>query len=346
VKEVDILRIAVDAMGGDHAPGEIVKGAVEAAKKGLYRIVLVGRQDLLERELARYSPVDSIEIAHAPEMVTMDEQPALALRRKRGTSIAVATELVKNRKADALVSAGSTGAQMAAALLILGRVKGIYRPAIMTLFPTLKKPTVLLDVGANTDTEPVNLYQFALMGSIYARQILKRVNPSVGLLNIGTEATKGNSLTKETFQVLSGADINFYGNVEARDLPQGVVDVAVCDGFVGNMVIKLAEGLAGTIFQMVKEEIRQSWRAKMGAALLVPTLKGLVRKMDYAEYGGAPLLGVKGVSIICHGSSKARAIENAIQLAAQCAENHFVEQIEKNIQDMDKGDISHEGRED
>jgi glycerol-3-phosphate acyltransferase PlsX len=235
---------------------------------------------------------------------------------------------------------------MAAALLILGRVKGIYRPAIMTLFPTLREPTVLLDAGANTDTEPINLYQFALMGSIYARQILKREKPTVGLLNIGTEATKGNSLTKETFQVLSSSDVNFYGNMEPRDLPKGMVDVAVCDGFVGNMVIKLAEGLAGTIFQMVKDEVRQSWRAKIGAALLAPSIRGLAKKMDYAEYGGAPLLGVKGTSIICHGSSKARAIENAIGVAAQCAESHFVEQIENTIKDTYKGDIPDGKKED
>ncbi|NLL18120.1 MAG: phosphate acyltransferase PlsX [Clostridia bacterium] len=332
------MRIAVDAMGGDYAPTEIVQGAVEAARTQEYEILLVGQEDVLATELAKYSKVDNLRIVHAPEVIAMDEPPALALRRKKGTSIAVATELVKHGEAEALVSAGSTGAQMAAALFILGRVKGILRPAITTLFPTVSKPTVLLDVGANTDVGAEHLLQFALMGSIYAEQILGRRNPKVGLLNIGTEPNKGNDATKEAYQVLSDAKLNFVGNVEARELPQGVVDVLVCDGFVGNVVIKLAEGLGSTIFQLLKEELTSSFRTKLGAALAAPGFRNLKTMMDYAEYGGAPLLGVKGTSIICHGSSKARAIVNAIKVAADCTEQNMIGLIESSIASSVKGD--------
>jgi glycerol-3-phosphate acyltransferase PlsX len=332
------LRIAVDAMGGDYAPLEIVQGAVEAARTQKHEILLVGQENVLTTELAKYGKVDNLKIVHAPEIIAMDEPPALALRRKKGTSIAVATELVKHGEAEALVSAGSTGAQMAAALFILGRIKGILRPAITTLFPTVSKPTVLLDVGANTDVGPDHLLQFAVMGSIYAEQILGRNNPTVGLLNIGTEPNKGNDAAKEAYQVLSDAKLNFVGNVEARELPQGVVDVLVCDGFVGNVVIKLAEGLGSTIFQLLKEELTSSFRTKLGAALAAPGFRNLKAMMDYAEYGGAPLLGVKGTSIICHGSSKARAIVNAIKVAADCTEQNMIGLIESSIASSVKGD--------
>ncbi|HHY61256.1 MAG TPA: phosphate acyltransferase PlsX [Clostridia bacterium] len=335
------MRIAVDAMGGDYAPLEIVKGAVAAAQT--YpdtTIILVGREEEVARELAQYPRLPNIEVVHAPDVVAMDEQPALALRRKKGTtSIGVATELVKQGEAEALVSAGSTGAQMAAALLILGRIRGIQRPAITTLYPSLNKPTVLLDVGANTDVEAETLLQFAVMGSIYAEKILGRPNPSVGLLNIGTEPNKGNDQAKAAFNLLSQSFLNFAGNVEARDLPQGVVDVLVCDGFVGNVVLKLSEGLATTIFQLLKQELTAGLRAKMGAALVAPGLKKLKNMLDYAEYGGAPLLGVKGVSIICHGSSKARAITNAIKVAKDCVAIRMVEQIEASVARIGKGEV-------
>ncbi|HHW07985.1 MAG TPA: phosphate acyltransferase PlsX [Clostridia bacterium] len=334
------MRIAVDAMGGDHAPLEIVQGAVAAAQRySDCTVILVGREEVVAEELAKYPQLPNIRIVHAPDLVAMDEQPAIALRRKKGTtSIGVATELVKQGEADALVSAGSTGAQMAAALLILGRIKGIQRPAITTLFPSLNKPTVLLDVGANTNVEAEHLLQFAVMGSIYAEKILGRQNPSVGLLNIGTEPNKGNDQVKEAFTLLSRSFLNFAGNVEARDLPQGVVDVLVCDGFVGNVVLKLSEGLGTTIFQLLKEELTANLRTKLGAALVAPGLKRLRNMMDYAEYGGAPLLGVKGVSIICHGSSKARAITNAIRVAMDCVQIRMVEQIEASVARIGKGE--------
>ena len=325
------MRIALDGMGGDNAPGEIVKGAVEAVKINKYDILLVGQEEKLKEELAKYPKTEGISIVHAPEVVEMHEAPALALRKKKGTSIGIASELVKSGEADALVSAGSTGAQLAAALLIIGRIKGIQRPGIITLFPGLNKPTVLLDVGANTDVSPENIFQFAMMGSIYAEQILIRQNPTIGLLNNGTEANKGNDLTKASYKLLSESGLNFIGNVEARDLPRGVADVLVCDGFVGNMILKLAEGLGNTIFQLLKKEIEGSLRMKMGGLLLKPGLLNIKSMMDYSEYGGAPLLGVKGVSIICHGSSNAYAIANAIKVAAQCVEQEVVGRIEKQV---------------
>lgn len=332
------MRIAVDAMGGDHAPAEIVKGAVEAAQLHQYEIFLVGQEDVLANELAKYSKTDKIKLIHAPEVVAMDEPPALAIRRKKGTSIAVATELVKTGEASALVSAGSTGAQMAAALLILGRIKGILRPAITTLFPTVTKHSILLDVGANTDVGPEHLLQFAVMGSIYAEKILGRDNPKVGLLNIGTEPNKGNDAAKAAYQLLKESQLNFVGNVEGRDLPQGAADVVVCDGFVGNIALKLAEGLAGAVFQLLKEEMTRTFKTKLGAFLVAPGLKNIKGLIDYAEYGGAPLLGVKGISIICHGSYKSRAITNAIKVAADCAEQNMLQLIEMSIANNVKGD--------
>lgn len=325
-------------MGGDYAPTETVKGALEAAQNIDCEILLVGQEEVLVNELAKHGEVPNITTVHAPEFITMDEPPALALRRKKGTSIGIATELVKNGQAHGLVSAGSTGAQMAAALLILGRIQGVIRPAITTLFPTLDKPTVLLDVGANTDVNEEQLLQFALMGSIYAEQILGRVKPSTGLLNIGTEPNKGNDVSKAAYQVLSQSNLNFIGNIEARDLPRGVVDVLVCDGFVGNIVLKLAEGLSSTLFQLLREELTGSFRRKIGAQLIKPGLKGLASMLDYSEYGGAPLLGVKGNSIICHGSSKAKAIANAIQVAVDCAQLDIVKNIETGLVGISKGE--------
>ncbi|MFA5537324.1 MAG: phosphate acyltransferase PlsX [Bacillota bacterium] len=326
------MRIALDAMGGDNAPEEIVKGAVEAVKVNNYDILLVGKREVLEAELGKHQKTERITIIHAPEVVEMSEAPALALRRKKGTSIGIASELVKKGEADALVSAGSTGAQLAAALLIIGRIKGIQRPGIITLFPGLNKPTVLLDVGANTDVSPENLFQFAVMGGIYAEKILARQNPTIGLLNNGTEENKGNDLTKASYKLFRESNLNFIGNIEARDLPKGVADVLVCDGFVGNMILKMAEGLGNTIFQLLKKEVESSFKAKIGGLLLKPGLKNIKAMMDYTEYGGAPLLGVKGISIICHGSSNAYAIANAIKMAALCVEQEVVGQIEKWIQ--------------
>ncbi|MDN5344315.1 MAG: phosphate acyltransferase [Clostridia bacterium] len=318
------MRIAVDAMGGDHAPREIVRGAVEAAREKIADIILVGDKRSLEPELVPLQPPATLEIVHTEQVIEMDEQPALALRRKREASIIVATRLVKEGRAAAVVSAGSTGAQMAAALLFLGRSGKIQRPAIATIMPTLKGPKLLLDAGANVDCRPEHLYEFALMGNLYAARVMGISKPRVALLNIGTEACKGNEQTLGAYSLLKEAELNFIGNIEGRDILAGEADVIVCDGFVGNALLKFGEGMAQALFTMIGQEIKKTLRAQLGAALVLPALKGLKKQVDYTEYGGAPLLGVQGISIICHGSSNARAIKNAIKVASRCAEQGLV----------------------
>ena len=261
----------------------------------------------------------------------MDEHPANAVRKKKDATIVVATRLVKQGEADALVSAGSTGAQMAAALLGLGRIKGIERPAIATVLPTVEGGKLILDVGANLDATPEQLCQYALMGSIYAERILGISNPRVGLLNVGSEEGKGNELTQKTFPLLKEAAINFIGNIEGRDIPYGRADVIVCEGFVGNVLLKWGEGLAGVFVQVIKEKITSNMIRKLGALAVKPGLKEFAQMMDYAEYGGAPLLGVNGISIICHGSSKTKAIFNAIRVARECVQTQFIEQIREEL---------------
>jgi len=328
------MRIAIDAMGGDYAPREIIKGALEALTlHNSIEIILVG----IEEEIKKYLPADldakRVSIVPCSEVIGMDEHPATAYRRKKDASITVATRLVKEGKAEAVVSAGSTGAQMVAALFGLGRIAGVDRPAIGTVLPTLQGPKLLLDAGANADCKPDNLVQFARMGQVYARQILGVVVPKVALISNGEEPTKGNELTIKAHELLKeSSGINFIGNIEGRDVLGGKSDVMVCDGFVGNTILKVTEGTAGAIFTLLKEEISKSTRAKLGAALMMPALKGLKDRMDYSEYGGAPLLGVKGVSIICHGSSKAPAIKNAVRAAKNCVENDFVGSIAQSIE--------------
>lgn len=331
--------IALDAMGGDYAPREIVRGAIEAAIEREVKILLVGKPQEIEKEmeiafLEAYSPSvlrGELEIVPAAEVIAMDEEPARALRRKKEASIAVATRLVKEGVAQAVVSAGSTGAQMAAAVLILGRIAGVERPAIATVIPSPRGPRVLLDSGANVDCRPVHLEQFARMGSVFAAQFLGQRSPRVGLLNIGEEESKGNELTQQAYQLLKNAPLDFVGNIEGREVFTGEADVIVCDGFVGNVVLKLTEGLARMMMDMLREELLGSLRTKVGAWLAMPGFKTLRQKMDYAEYGGAPLLGVKGISIICHGSSKARAIRSAIRVAVESIENNLVERLENSL---------------
>lgn len=321
------MKIAVDAMGGDYAPGAIVRGALTAAQEGIADIILVGDALAIEKELKNWASQVNVEIIHTDQVIAMDEQPALALRRKREASIVLATRLVKEGRAQAVVSAGSTGAQMAAALLILGRSGNIQRPAIATLLPTLEGAKLLLDAGANVDCRPENLYEFAQMGSLYASKILGIPNPRVGLINIGTEPNKGNELTLNTYDLLKSSSLNFVGNVESRDLPRGVADVYVCDGFTGNILLKFGEGLAQAIFAKIQGEVKRSFTARLGAALMLPALRRLKQEVDYAEYGGAPLLGVQGISIICHGSSDERAIKNAIKVAVRCVQEKLVENL-------------------
>lgn len=326
------MKIVVDAMGGDYAPIEIVKGAVDAAKEFGIEIILVGDELKINNELANYDTAKlSISVVHANEVIEMGEAPAVALRKKKDSSLVVGARLVKEGQGDAIVSAGNTGAAMGAALLGFGRIKGIHRPAIASVIPTIKGITLLLDVGANAECDPQNLLQFAVMGSIYSSKILGAKRPKVGLLNIGEEETKGNPVYIEAFKILKDSNLNFIGNVEGRDITGGVADVIVCDGFVGNVVLKFGEGLARDLMSMIKEELKQNVFVKIGAALVFSQAKGLKRRLDYAEYGGAPLLGVNGVCIIGHGSSDARAVKNAIRVAAECVSINVVKCIKESI---------------
>lgn len=332
------MKVAVDAMGGDYAPDEIVLGALQAAKEykdaGI-EIVLVGDLAQITQALDRHGnwKAANITVHHASEVIDMHDSPGAAVRKKKDASVVVATGLVKQGLCDVVISAGSTGAAVAAALFGLGRIKGIERPAIATPIPNLTGTTVLLDSGANVDSKPKQLVQNAIMGAIYAEYVLNIPRPRVGLLNIGEEESKGNEQALSTFPLLQQlSTVNFIGNVEGRDIPKGTVDVVVCDGFVGNIVLKFGEGLASAILQLVKEAVKNSgfW-AKMASMLILPALKGLKKKLDYAEHGGAPLLGVNGGFIICHGSSRAKAIKNAIRVAKEFTEQEVVAHIRENI---------------
>jgi len=333
------VRIAVDAMGGDFAPGEIVKGAVQAVAEYGVAVILVGDEKQVFAEMGKHGAGDLVRVVHAPEVVEMRDHPAVAVRRKKNSSIVRATQLVKEGEADAVVSAGSTGASMASALLSLGRIKGIDRPAIAIVLPSESGFTVLLDIGANVDCKPHNLLQFGIMGYLYSRKILGVANPRVGLLSNGEEETKGNEVTLAAFPLLHNAGINFIGNVEGRDIYRGTADVLVCDGFIGNIVLKAGEGLAESLFKIMKEEIAKSTLAKMNSEMVEVTLKGVQKRIEYTEYGGAPLLGVNGVSVICHGMSTAKAIKNAIRVAKESVENHLVDAIRESIVIAEKKEV-------
>lgn len=326
------MRVALDAMGGDKAPAEIVKGALQAVNlyPEIEKIFLVGKEEEIKKYLN--GNTEKIEIIDAREVIEMDDHPALAYRKKKDASMTVATRLVKEGRADAIISAGNTGGQMTSSLFVLGRIKGISRPAIATPLPAMKGITLLLDSGANADCTVENLQQFALMGSIYAKKVLKKDNPKVSLVNIGSERTKGNELSIKAYEELEKMDnINFIGNIEGREIPQGKADVIVADGFVGNVVLKLIEGMGKTFVSIIKEEVSKSFISKLGAFLMKDALLGLKKKMDYAEIGGAPLLGVDGISIICHGSSDSKAIHNAIRVAIECKKEDYVQEIKNNL---------------
>lgn len=328
------MKIAVDAMGSDYAPEQIVLGAIEAAKEYQCEIILVGDQEQIEKVLHKNDINGlNITIRHASEVIGMHEHPGAAVRKKKDSSVVVAARLVKEKECVAAISAGSTGAGVAAALFGLGRIKGIDRPTIATPMPNINGTTVLLDSGANVDSKPRHLLQSAIMGSLYAEYVLGIKTPRVGLLNIGEEETKGNEQALATYPLLRQLKtINFIGNAEGRDIPRGTVDVVVCDGFVGNVVLKFGEGLAGAILQLIKDTIKDSGLiTKLASLMVLPALKTLKKKIDYAEYGGAPLLGVDGCFIICHGSSKAKAIKNAIRVAIEFTDNKVVEHIRENI---------------
>ncbi len=334
------MYIALDAMGGDNAPLNNIKGAIlflKSCNRQDVGIYLVGPQDILEKELEKLGATDlPIEIVHAEDVVSMDEPPSNVIRRKKNSSMYVAAKLVREGKAQAFVSAGNTGAAMAVSKFIVGAAPGIERPGIAVAFPTKAgKPTILIDVGANVDCRPRHLVYFAVMGHTYAKEILKFTdNPKVGILSIGEEEGKGNELVKDTYPLLKMTKLNFVGNAEGRDIFTGEFDVIVCDGFVGNVVLKTSESLGMVILDMIKEEVKKSFLTMLGAMLMMPALKRFKKKADYAEYGGAPLLGTKGACIITHGRADAKAIKNSLKVALDFVETNFNEKLQKNINQL------------
>jgi glycerol-3-phosphate acyltransferase PlsX len=328
------MRIALDAMGGDYGTAVNIEGAIETVNDfDDIDIILVGDESSILRELdtKRFSP-NLISIKHASQVVRMDESPAVAIRKKKDSSIRRAVELVKNDGADAFVSAGHSGVVMATALILLGTSNFVDRPAIATIMPSLKLPFVLIDAGANLYCKPKNLFQFALMGSIYCRALMGRPDPKVALISTGEEDTKGNELTKEAFKLLKEADINFMGNIDGKDIFTGNADVIVCDGFTGNVVLKTSEGLAEVLMKMLKREVLNLTAGRIGYLLMKPALRNFKKKTDYDEYGGAPLLGINGTCIISHGRSSAKAIKNALRVASDFAENKVYEIISSAIE--------------
>jgi glycerol-3-phosphate acyltransferase PlsX len=310
------MRIAVDAMGGDYGPKVVVEGAVAAAREFGATVVLVGDRAAIEREVTRLGAQSlPLDVRHASQVVGMGESPSQALRRKRDSSLRVAAQLVKDGEAAAFVSAGNTGAAMAIAMFVIGVLSGVDRPAIATVLPNRRRFTVLLDVGANVDPKSWHLLQFAVMGHVYARDILGLDNPRVGLLSVGEEEGKGNELVKEAYDQLKDSSLNFVGNVEGRDIYNGRCDVVVTDGFTGNVALKISESLVETLGLMLAEELARDVRSKMGAALALPAFHRFKRRVDYTELGGAPLLGIDGAAIVCHGASPVKAIKNAVRVA-------------------------------
>ena len=307
-------------MGGDHGPAVVVEGAATAVREFGASAILVGDRDAIEREIARLDAGKlDIEIRHASQVVGMAETPSVALRRKRDSSLRIAAELVRDGHASAFISAGNTGAAMAIAMFVIGVLRGIDRPAIAAVLPSLKRYTVLLDVGANVAPKPWHLFQYALMGHVYARGILGVERPRVGLLSVGEEEGKGNDLTKEAYDQLKESSLNFVGNVEGRDIYNGSCDVVVTDGFTGNVALKISESLAEMLGAMIKEELMRDLRSKLGASLAIPAFERFKRRVDYTEMGGAPLLGIDGAAIVCHGASPVKAIKNAVRIAGEWA---------------------------
>lgn len=328
----DTMRIALDAMGGDHAPGVVVEGAILAAREYGVEIALVGPEDTVSAELARHEHSGlNISVVHAEEVVGMEEHAVAALRQKRRSSIAVGVSMVREGQADAFVSAGNSGAVLAGAMFGLGRIAGIERPAFGTVFPTSTGRCFVLDVGANADCKPEYLAQFAQMGATYAERVLGVPSPRVGLLSNGEEETKGNALVQAAFPLLKAAGLNFVGNIDGKDIPAGAADVVVCDGFSGNLVIKMSEGVASTLFDVLRSEMTSGTLSKLAALALKPAFRRVKRRMDYVEYGGAPVLGVKGVAIIAHGRSNAEAIKNAVRVARQSVSQGLVEAIRASV---------------
>ncbi|MBL8179002.1 MAG: phosphate acyltransferase PlsX [Bryobacterales bacterium] len=329
-----MITIAVDAMGGDHAPSAEVDGAIHAVKHYPVKVILVGKEDIVSAELKKHSGWANlpIEIRHASEVITMEDSAAKAVRSKKDSSIRVACRLVREGLAHGVVSAGNTGAVMATAKMVQGMVPGVERPALASVFPTVKgTPAVMVDVGANVDSSPNMLAQFAIMGEIYSRVIFKTHNPKVGILSIGEEEHKGNDLTRAATPILKKLPINFVGNVEGRDVYTGTVDVIVCDGFIGNVVLKVSEGLVEAIKHMLQDSLKATITRQIGYVLSREAFTDFKKRVDYSEYGGVPLLGVRGVCIICHGRSNANAMKNAIRVASEFAGSGINQRIENEL---------------
>ncbi len=332
------MKIAIDGMGGDHAPFEIVKGCVQASEKIEHEIYIIGREDEIENELKKYTyNKEQIKVVHAADVITMEDAPVKAVRTKTDSSLVKGLNMVKNGEADLLISAGNSGAIMAGGLFILGRIPGIDRPAIATTYPILGRGmSLMVDSGANAECKPTNLLEFATMGSIYMERVFGIAKPKVGLVNIGTEESKGTTVLKGAHELLSKSRLNFIGNVEARQVPDGICDVIVCDGFVGNVILKLTEGLAWSILQLIKKKFTQGFLPKMGALLLSNKIKEMKQEFDYSEYGGAPILGVKGVLLKIHGSSNANAVKNAIIKGIPYVENKVIEVIQDSVLELEE----------
>lgn len=337
------MRIIVDGMGGDNAPIEIVKGAMAAAPLMEHEVVLIGDRELLEQELLsqgyKGDPQQGrISVVHASEIITNENSPVRAVRTKKDSSLVKGIQMVKEGEGDLFISAGNTGALMAGSLFTLGRIPGIDRPAIASIYPIMtKEPSIIVDAGANSECKPNNLLEFGIMGSIYMDRVLGRAHPRVGLVNIGAEENKGSTLTKAAHEMLEKSDlIHFVGNVEARDVPDGACDVIVCDGFVGNVILKLTEGFALSVLKLLRQKFTDGARAKAGALFLKPKMGELKGEFDYSEYGGAPILGVRGTVVKMHGASNANAVKNTILKGVPFAENHVVETIENAVLEIEE----------
>lgn len=330
----EITTVVLDAMGGDHAPGEMVKGAINAVNmRDDIKVILVGQEDVIKEEIGKYQyPEDKIGIVHAEEVIETAEPPVNAIRKKKNSSIVVGMNMVKNKEADAFVSAGSSGAILVGGQVIVGRIRGIERPPLAPIIPTESGVSLLIDCGANVDARPSHLVQFAKMGSIYMEHVVGIKNPRVAIVNIGAEEDKGNALVKETFPLLKACtDINFVGSIEAREIPHGGADVIVCEAFVGNVILKLYEGLSSTLISLVKQGMMSSVTSKIGAAMALPALKKTLKEFDASKYGGAPLLGLNGLVVKTHGSAKAMEVTNSIIQCVTFKNEDINGKIKKNI---------------
>ena len=336
------MKIILDGMGGDNAPAAIVEGAVLASKEIDHQIHIIGQEERIQEELSKYQyDPEKIFVIDAREVITNEEAPVRAVRSKKESSIVKGIDLVKKKEGDIFISAGSTGALLAGGLFILGRIQGIDRPALASIYPIVGGiPSLLVDAGANTECKPNNLLEFGIMGNISMEKVLGRKNPRVGLVSVGTESTKGSTLTKAAYELLDMSHMNFIGNIEARDVPKGICDVIVADGFTGNVILKLTEGLAWNILQVIKRKFTDGAKAKLGAALLLDKMKELKQEFDYSEYGGAPILGVKGPIVKMHGSSSANAVKNTILKGIPYVTENVVEIIQNSVLEIEEITLS------